>query len=134
MPSTSVSIMENRPEFVRLAHQGSVSVAALCRRFGISRQTGFTCPRRRREEGGQGLGDRSRRPNNRPKRCAEAMETQVLALRAASQDWGGRRPRSTTGGRSIWRQSYNKERPGEALDLEVPARRYRASPVCFPEV
>lgn len=32
-----------------------------------------------------------------------------------------------------WRCKYNEERPHEALDLDVPASRYRVSPVCFPE-
>jgi len=33
-------MMDSRQEFVRLAATGDVSIAALCRRFGISRQTG----------------------------------------------------------------------------------------------
>lgn len=32
-----------------------------------------------------------------------------------------------------WREMYNHERPHEALDLEVPASRYRASPREYPE-
>lgn len=40
MPWKKYSIMESRQEFVRLAEQGNVPVAELCRRFGISRQTG----------------------------------------------------------------------------------------------
>jgi transposase InsO family protein len=33
-----------------------------------------------------------------------------------------------------WREIYNHQRPHEALDLEVPASRYRASVRCYPEV
>lgn len=33
-----------------------------------------------------------------------------------------------------WREIYNHERPHEALALEVPASRYRASVRCYPEV
>jgi transposase InsO family protein len=33
----------------------------------------------------------------------------------------------------IWRQSYNFERPHQALDMQVPASRYRDSPRGFPE-
>lgn len=33
-----------------------------------------------------------------------------------------------------WREIYNHERPHEALGLEVPASRYRASLRCYPEV
>lgn len=91
MPWKSVSIMENRREFVRLALQGGVSIAELSRRFGISRQTGFTLLRRHREEGDKGLEDRSRRPHSSPRRCPDDMETRVLALRAVNADWGGRK-------------------------------------------
>jgi transposase InsO family protein len=34
----------------------------------------------------------------------------------------------------VWREIYNHERPHEALGLEVPASRYRASARCYPEV
>ncbi len=33
-----------------------------------------------------------------------------------------------------WREIYNHERPHEALGLDVPASRYRASMRCYPEV
>lgn len=33
-----------------------------------------------------------------------------------------------------WRETYNHDRPHEALGLEVPASRYRASVRCYPEV
>jgi transposase InsO family protein len=33
-----------------------------------------------------------------------------------------------------WRETYNQQRPHEALGLEVPASRYRASVRCYPEV
>ena len=91
MPWKSVSIMENRREFVRLALQGGVSVAELSRRFGISRQTGFTLLRRHREEGDKGLEDRSRRPHSSPRRSPDAVEIKVLALRKENTDWGGRK-------------------------------------------
>ena len=91
MPWKSVSIMDNRREFVRLAGQGGVSIAELCRRFGISRQTGFTLIRRYREEGDAGLKDRSRRPHTSPRRSPEGVETRVLALRDENTCWGGRK-------------------------------------------
>ena len=34
----------------------------------------------------------------------------------------------------LWREIYNHERPHEALGLEVPASRYRASERCYPEI
>jgi len=91
MPWKSVSIMESRREFVRLAQRGGVSVAELCRRFGISRQTGFGYLRRHREDGDPGLEDRSRRPRTSPLRSPADMESRILALRDENKSWGGRK-------------------------------------------
>jgi len=91
MPWKALSIMESRREFVRLAEQGAVSIAELCRRFGISRQTGFEYLRRYREHGEAGLQDRSRRPLTSPRRSAEGIEAQVIEVRQAHPSWGGRK-------------------------------------------
>jgi transposase InsO family protein len=91
MPWKSGTIMDSRLEFVRLAEQGGVSVAELCRRFGISRETGFQYLRRYRESGVDGLKDRSSRPLNSPNRCALAIESRIVELRAEHPRWGGRK-------------------------------------------
>jgi len=91
MPWKSVSIMESRREFVRLAERGGVSIAELCRRFAISRETGFSYLRRYRQFGEAGLANRSRRPNSSPRRSAEALEARVLTARDEHPCWGGRK-------------------------------------------
>ena len=91
MPWKSCSIMDSRQEFVFLAQRGGVSVAELCRRFGISRQTGHGYLRRHREHGAEGLADRSRRPRSSPRQCPSEIEEQVTALRRAHPAWGGRK-------------------------------------------
>jgi transposase InsO family protein len=83
--------MDSRQEFVRLAEQGDVSVAELCRRFGISRQTGFHYLRRHRDAGVAGLATRSSRPHSSPRRCASAIEARIVELRQAHPRWGGRK-------------------------------------------
>jgi transposase-like protein len=40
MPWKEVSVMSSRREFVQLATQPQANIAQLCRRFGISRNTG----------------------------------------------------------------------------------------------
>ncbi len=91
MPWKSGTVMDSRLEFVRLVEQGDLSVSELCRRFGISRQTGHLYLRRYREEGPDGLKDRSSRPHTSPGRSAAAMETRIVALREAHPRWGGRK-------------------------------------------
>jgi transposase InsO family protein len=87
----SGTIMDSRQEFVALAERGSVSMTELCRRFGISRQTGYVYLRRFRAEGTAGLANRSSRPRTSPRRCLPAIETQIVDLRTAHPRWGGRK-------------------------------------------
>ena len=86
-----VSVMDERKEFVRLFALGDLSMAELCRRFGISRDTGYRLVSRWRLEGFLGLEDRSRRPLSSPRRTGVALEQAVIALRAAHPAWGGRK-------------------------------------------
>lgn len=89
MPWHEVSVVEQRLEFVRLAGQQGVSLAELCRRFGISRVTGYKWLER--AGAGQALTDRSRRPQSSPRRTAEEITEQVLSLRRQHPAWGGRK-------------------------------------------
>ena len=91
VPWQEVSRLDNRAEFVGLALQAGVNMSALCRRFGISRKTGYKWLGRARA--GQALSDRSRRPETSPGRTAAVLEAAVLALRAAHPSWGGRKLR-----------------------------------------
>lgn len=91
MPWKSISVMDSRLEFVRLCLGGGVSVAALCRRFGISRQTGHALLRRHAAGGDAALADRSRRPLASPLQTPPAIEAAIVALRAEHPAWGGRK-------------------------------------------
>ncbi len=88
------SVMELREEFVSLAMSDGSNRRELCRRFGISAQTGYKWLGRYGSEGRDGLADRSRRPRTSPARVAPAVEAAVLVVRAESnQAWGGRKIR-----------------------------------------
>ena len=91
MPWKSMSEMDQRLEFVRLCHAGGVGVAELCRRFGISRETGHALLRRHRAEGWAGLEPRSRRPRSSPRRTSPEVEQLVLEQRGQHPAWGGRK-------------------------------------------
>jgi len=86
--------MSERLELVQLAASSTGSFAALCRRFGVSRKTGYKWRERFGDEGVAGLADRSRRPHDCPWRCGEATEQLVLAVRATHPAWGGRKIRA----------------------------------------
>jgi len=83
--------MSLRGEFVMLARQEGANIRALCRRYGISAQTGYKWLRRAALDPGESFADRSRRPHSSPRRTPAAMETKVLELRAAHPIWGGRK-------------------------------------------
>jgi len=80
-----------RSEFVMLAGQEEANVQGLCRRYGISRQTGYKWLRRAASDPGERFADRPRRPHSSPARTDAALEAKVLALRAAHPSWGGRK-------------------------------------------
>jgi len=84
------SIVELRSEFVSLALQEGSNVSDLCRRFGISRKTGYKWLGRGEGEGAC-LSNRSRRPHKSPKRTPEAMEAKIVSLRKSHPAWGGRK-------------------------------------------
>jgi transposase InsO family protein len=90
MPWLEVSVMELRVEFVTLARQEGANIAALCRRYAISRKTGYKWLARATGETAN-LKDRPRRPQHSPRRTPPAMERAVLALRSHHPCWGGRK-------------------------------------------
>jgi transposase InsO family protein len=91
VPWLAVSQMESRSEFVRLALADGANVSALCRRYEISRKTGYKWLER--ERSGDALADRSRRPSSSPGRTEMSVEAAVLDLRREHPSWGGRKLR-----------------------------------------
>jgi transposase InsO family protein len=85
LPWSEVTVQDQREEFVRLASQADANVSELCRRFGISRKTGYKWLSR------DELSDRSRRPHSSPARTSLALEAKVLAIRSEHPAWGGRK-------------------------------------------
>jgi transposase InsO family protein len=88
------SIVEQRLEFVTLAGVEGANIAELCRRFGVSRQTGYKWIARFRLQRKDGLGNRPRRPHTSPEKTAASVESAVLSLRDAHPAWGGRKLRA----------------------------------------
>jgi transposase InsO family protein len=91
MPWKVQSPMSVREEFVSLASLEDANVSLLCRRFGISRKTGYKWLSLRRADPAASLADRSRRPVHWPTRTDDAMEQQVIALRQQHPAWGARK-------------------------------------------
>ena len=85
MPWSQYTVVEHREEFVSFARQRGANISELCRRFGISRKTGY------KWLGRDDCEDRSRRPLSSPKRTQPALESRVLAVRIKHPAWGARK-------------------------------------------
>jgi transposase InsO family protein len=90
MPWMERDTMSLRREFVELASHPSASIAALARRFGISRKTAYKWLDRANQDAFAGLANLSRRPKRTPTRTDAEMEQKVVALRREFH-WGGRK-------------------------------------------
>lgn len=88
MPWKEKRIMALKTDFVRKARRRGANVAALCREYGISRQTGYKWLRRAKEEGLKGLEERSRRPHSVPLGTAEEMVVAIVDERKKRPRWG----------------------------------------------
>lgn len=88
----STNAMEQKIAFItQLQDVPKGGFAALCRRFGIARKTGYKWRGRHRQEGRLGaLEDRSRRPHQSPRRLAPSVVERILALRQPD-GWGARK-------------------------------------------
>lgn len=73
--------MSLKMEFVERAMKPGARISGLCREYGISRETGYKWLNRFKQEGLDGLEERSRRPSGSPLATAEELVAAVLELR-----------------------------------------------------
>ena len=81
-------VVDKRMRFVLAVEAGEEAVAALCRRFGLSRKSGYKWLERYRAAGVDGLSDRSRAPLSHPRAVPAAIFEACLAVRHAHPTWG----------------------------------------------
>lgn len=91
MPFAEGRKMSPKKEFVILAGQAGSNVSELCRRYSVSRPTGYKWLKRFVLEGEEGLEERSSRPHRSPERTDGAIEEMILEARDTHPAWGGRK-------------------------------------------
>src|SRR5277367_2141558 len=91
MPWKETNVSEQRFQFVVAASRKDLSLAALCREFGISRQTGQVWWNRFQQRGLEGVKEHSRRPHHSPRKITGAVVEAVVALRRQRPDWGAQK-------------------------------------------
>lgn len=80
--------MTNKLEFIDKARVPGANVSALCREYGISRQTGHKWLRRYQEHGYEGLVEQSRRPHSSPLTTGEEIVLKIVEWRERRPSWG----------------------------------------------
>lgn len=80
--------MSQKVEFIEKAILPGANISALCREFGISRQTAHKWLRRYRDQGYLGLLEQSRRPTSSPLATAEDLVLSIVELRTKHSSWG----------------------------------------------
>jgi transposase InsO family protein len=80
--------VDERMRFVMATERQEESFAAVCRRFGVSRKSGYKWVGRYEELGVEGLIDRSRAPLDHPQAVPEAIVERCLMVRRTHPSWG----------------------------------------------
>jgi transposase InsO family protein len=91
MPWKEYEVSDQRMHFISSCLEKEDSMAALCRRFGVSRRVGYKWLERYREEGPAGLLNRSRAPHDHPNQVEAELESRILSKRVAHPTWGARK-------------------------------------------
>jgi transposase InsO family protein len=91
MPWKKSSVMEEKLRFVLEYEQGQRTMSELCRRYEISRETGYVWLRRYRAASWEGLLEQSRATRRHDNQTPEKIEEMVLDLREAHMSWGPRK-------------------------------------------
>ena len=99
MPWSETTPMDERLQFVADVRRGSDEMTVLCRRYGISRKTGYKWLARYEAEGATGLAERSHRPHT----CPHATDPDAVALlcelRRRHPTWGPKKLLTVLAGR-----------------------------------
>lgn len=133
MPWKARSALDERKAFIREWSKQEVPLAALCRDYRISRQTGYKWLERYEAEGARGLEERSRAPHHSPQQMSEKVREAIVALRQSYSRWGPRKLRAV-----LQRQQPDQRWPavssmGALLrreGLAHPRRKRRRTPPC----
>ncbi len=81
-------VVDERMRFVMAIERHEEAFAAVCRRFGVSRNTGYKWLERYEELGVAGLVDRSRAPLDHPQAVAAAIAERCVSVRRTHPSWG----------------------------------------------
>ncbi len=88
MPWKETCAMDERQAFIDSWLTKRFNFSDLCRRFGVSRKTGYKWLHRFVEGGRAALGDRSRAPYSHPNATSEEVNRRLLRIKHRFPQWG----------------------------------------------
>jgi transposase InsO family protein len=94
MPWDERQACDERVSFIVDWQRGEMSVAELCRWYGVSETTGHATIARFKELGWEGLKPRRRAPHHHPNEVPVAIREAVLELRCRHPSWGPKKLRA----------------------------------------
>jgi putative transposase len=134
MPWRETSTMDERLRFVQDVHRPGWSIAELCRRYEVSRKTGYKWLRAYERAGPMGLADGSHRPHGSPQATSPTVVRLILQLQR-HYTWGARKVRRLLLARVPAEQVPTKttihrilERHGRVRPRRPSRRRFHAGP------
>ena len=114
MPFKNITAMDQRIEFILLfSSNKKLKFNELCRRYKISRTTGYKWVNRYKTGGIKDLIDRSKRPINSPSKYNGDIEKYVVDLRKEEPEWGSKK---------LHRILYNRQIEGSYPFEIIPCR------------
>lgn len=94
MPFRKRTALEERKTFLEEWRREELSFAELCRKYEVSRKTGYKWVDRFEAEGAAGLIERSRAPHTQAQAMPPRVVEKILALRREHPTWGPRKVRA----------------------------------------
>ena len=94
MPWKERKALDEKKSFIVDWEREEGSLAELCRRYEISRQTGYKWLERYQQEGQRGLEEHSRAPLHHPQAMSLNVRQALMDLRSEHPSWGPRKLRA----------------------------------------
>jgi transposase InsO family protein len=112
MPFENKTVFMQRIEFISLAQKPDTNMSLLCKRFGITRRTGYKWLNRYEKHGIDGLLDQSRRPKHSKNKTPEEIEEYVAEIRR-NDHWGSKK---------IYKIISNEKSSGKYPFNQIPSK------------
>jgi len=88
MPWIEKSVMKKKHDFIKEYSSGDLAIAALARKYGISRKTAYKYIGRYQIEGEAGLAEKSRAPHSHPNETPPPIIDEIINTKLKFGSWG----------------------------------------------